>query len=82
MKLAPTRLLAQFRDHPPIELQRATANTAITEGAIHRLTENMNHEWHHWLEWPLADGEAIGRVHRWEQPAPAGLPDNDTDNEE
>lgn len=58
------RLLAQLRTDEPVELTRSTPTCYITESAVRSLTENMNSDWRHWIETPMNDNEAIGRVIR------------------
>lgn len=58
------RLVAQYRNDPLIEVWRGAAGEYITEGAVRTLTQYMGLDWRHWVEKPLADEHAIGRIIR------------------
>lgn len=61
------RLIAQLKNDAPIELHRAEPGAYITEGCMRALTEQMQPGtgWAFWIEKPMADCDAIGRLRKF-----------------
>ena len=63
MNAARPRLLAQFGDSEPIELWRANDSAPrLPEEVRILLVCDLGEGWTHWMETPMLDREAIGRL--------------------